>query len=73
MLEEGLSCGLHRIERLMRLNALKARPRRRGLPKDIGDRAVIMQNVLDRQFAAEQPNQKWPNGDARIVCRLTGG
>src|SRR5262249_37565903 len=28
MLAEGLSCGLHRIERLMRLQALKARPRR---------------------------------------------
>src|SRR5439155_21367177 len=32
MLGEGLSCGLHRIERLMRLQALKARPRRRRLP-----------------------------------------
>ncbi|MCF1450859.1 MULTISPECIES: IS3 family transposase [Rhizobium/Agrobacterium group] len=59
VLEEGLSCGLHRIERLMRLNALRARPRRRGLPKDAGDRAVIMPNVLDRQFMAERPNQKW--------------
>ena len=30
MLAEGLSCGLHRIERLMRQNGLRARPRRRG-------------------------------------------
>ena len=30
MLAEGVSCGLHRIERLMRLQALKARPRRRS-------------------------------------------
>jgi putative transposase len=29
------------------------------LPKDAGDRAVIMSNVLDRQFMAERPNQKW--------------
>src|SRR4029078_6560796 len=29
LLAEGVSCGLHRIERLMRLQALKARPRRR--------------------------------------------
>src|SRR6516225_1552873 len=29
LLADGLSCGLHRIERLMRLQALKARPRRR--------------------------------------------
>lgn len=59
VLAEGLSCGLHRIERLMRQNALRARPRRRGLPKDAGDRSVIMPNVLDRQFAADRPNQKW--------------
>lgn len=30
VLEEGLACGLHRIERLMLTNALRARPRRRG-------------------------------------------
>jgi putative transposase len=30
----GQRCGLHRIERLMRQQALRARPRRRGLPKD---------------------------------------
>ena len=29
MLAEDITCGLHRIERLMRLQALKARPRRR--------------------------------------------
>jgi putative transposase len=33
---EGVSCGLHRIERLMHENALKARPRRRRLPSDTG-------------------------------------
>lgn len=43
----------------MRLNALRARQRRRGLPKDAGDRAAIMPNVLDRQFTADRPNQKW--------------
>jgi putative transposase len=41
VLEEGLFCGLHRIERLMRSHALRARPRRLGLPKDAGNRAVI--------------------------------
>lgn len=59
VLAEGQLCGLHRIERLMRLQALKARPRRRGLPKDDGQRSVIAENVLDRQFSAEAPNQKW--------------
>jgi transposase InsO family protein len=52
---------LHRIERLMRLQALRARPRRRRLPKDEGDRqiATMPLNILDRQFDAERPNRKW--------------
>jgi len=32
----GNNCGLHRIERLMREQALSARPRRRGLRQDRG-------------------------------------
>jgi len=59
VLELGYRCGLHRIERLMRAQALKARPRRRGLPVDRGQRSVIADNVLDRQFQADAPNQKW--------------
>ncbi|WP_376988016.1 IS3 family transposase [Bosea sp. R86505] len=61
VLAEGVSCGLHRIERLMRAQALRARPRRRGLPKDCGERPIsaIAPNVLDRQFTAMRPNQRW--------------
>ncbi len=36
VLETGVPCGLHRIERLMRANALRARPWRRVLPSDNG-------------------------------------
>ena len=58
---EGVSCGLHRIERLMRLQALKARPRRRRLPPDLGERqaGAVAPNVLDRTFEAPAPNRKW--------------
>jgi putative transposase len=61
VLEAGFSCGLHKIERLMRAQALRARPRRRALPKDGGERSAsaISPNVLDRQFTADQPNRKW--------------
>jgi putative transposase len=50
VLAEGVECGLHRIERLMRLQALRARPRRRRLPKDEADRqlSVVPSNILDR-------------------------
>jgi putative transposase len=45
----------------MRLQALKARPRRRRLPPDLGDRPVgsIAPNVLDRSLEAPAPNRKW--------------
>lgn len=61
LLAGGASCGLHRIERLMRSQALRARPRRRCLPPDKGERAkeAMAANVLDRQFEATAPNQKW--------------
>ena len=61
MLAEGVACGLHRIERLMRLQALRARPRRRRLPPDLGERpvAAVAPNVLDRAFEAAAPNRKW--------------
>ena len=47
---EGVFSGLHRIERLMRLQAFKARPRRRRLPLDLGERqaSAVAPNVLDR-------------------------
>lgn len=59
VLDLGHNCGLHRIERLMREQALRARPRRRGPPQDRGQRSAIAANVLDRQFQADAPNQKW--------------
>jgi putative transposase len=61
VLAEGLSCGLHRIERLMRAQALRARPKRRRLPSDTGVRRAdaISANVLDRKFDAPGPNRKW--------------
>jgi putative transposase len=62
MLELGHRCGLHKIERLMKAQALlRARPRRRAKPIDRGDRlpSAIGSNLLDRQFVADAPNKKW--------------
>jgi putative transposase len=77
MLEQGQTCGLHRIERLMRKQALRARPRRRGLSKDRGERSVVADNVLDCQFKADGPNQKWVRlhlySDGRRLAVRRGG
>jgi putative transposase len=61
LLADGMVCGLHRIERLMRQQALRARPRRRRLPSDTGEHATgsVSPNLLDRQFEAPTPNRKW--------------
>jgi putative transposase len=59
--EAGHQCGRQRVARLMRTAALRARPRRRRRPEDEGIRPehTIAPNVLDRQFMATAPNQKW--------------
>lgn len=61
VLAEGFPCGLHRMERLMKVNSLKVRPRRRYLPPDKGERmtSAITPNVLDRQFHATSRNATW--------------
>ena len=59
VLAGGRAAGLHVVEKLMQRQALRARPRRRGLPKDAGERSAIADNVLDRQFKADAPNRKW--------------
>jgi putative transposase len=68
LLAEGVRCGRHRIERLMRQQSLKARPRRRRLPPDLGERqvAAVAPNVLNRSFEAPAPNRKW-------IADFTGG
>ncbi len=45
----------------MRLQALRARPRRRRLPPDLGERqaAAVAANVLDQSLEAPAPNRKW--------------
>jgi putative transposase len=59
--DAGFVCGRDRIIRLMRLDALRARPRRRARPVSLAVDGVhtLAPNVLDRQFTATAPNQKW--------------
>lgn len=74
VLADGVACGLHKIERLMRAQTLRARPRRRGLRKDEGDRplAALSPNLLDRRFTAERPNQKWIADFTRQIVEIIG-
>lgn len=57
----GERCGRHRVARLMRGAHLVARAKRRRHPSDAGPRPThaIAANLLDRDFTANAPNQKW--------------
>jgi putative transposase len=54
-------CTAIRIDLSGTVQALRARPRRRRLPPDLGERpaTAIAVNVLDRSFEAAAPNRKW--------------
>lgn len=56
VLASGVNCGLHVVEKPMRRQALRARPRPRGLPSRAQRHR---RQLLDRQFTADAPNQKW--------------
>ena len=60
LLVDGVSCGRHRIERLMRQAALRARLRRQRMPLDTGvlSTNAVAPNVLDRTFTATSANRK---------------
>lgn len=55
----NVACSENRAARLMKTAGLRARPASRRLPFDTGERSIIAPNVLDRQFEATAPNQKW--------------
>jgi putative transposase len=57
----GYRCGVHRVARLMAKAGIQARLKRRRLPFDTGSRpeSSIAANILDRQFNATAPNQRW--------------
>jgi putative transposase len=55
----NVACSENRVARLMRAARLVARAKRRQPPFDTGERSIIAPNVLDREFEATAPNQKW--------------
>jgi putative transposase len=70
----GERCGENRVARMMRAAHLKARTKRRRTPIDEGVRPehTIAPNLLDRQFEATAPNQKWV-ADFTYVWTARGG
>jgi putative transposase len=58
--ESGLAIGRHRVARLMRENGLKARQKTRFRKTTDSDHGgPVAANVLDQDFTATAPDQKW--------------
>jgi putative transposase len=57
---EGETCSLNRVARLMQVNGLQGIPqKKRWKKKTSGQRPAGINNHLERDFNAEQPNTKW--------------
>jgi len=58
---QGVSCGRHRVARLMRLHGIVARAKRRYTPRTTQPQAGVFPapNRLNQEFSASRPNQKW--------------
>lgn len=58
---QGIGCGRKRVERLMRENGLKVPQKRkkRVVTTDSDHDFPVASNLLDRNFTATKPNQKW--------------
>ena len=58
--QQGLKCGQNRIARLMRLHQIQAKQLKRYRATTNNRHThPIAPNVLNRQFRADRPNQKW--------------
>jgi putative transposase len=59
MRETGVTCSKHRVERLMRENGLRALHGYRTRRWSVGKPAVLIPNLLQRQFTVTRPNKAW--------------
>lgn len=57
--EAGETCSKHRVERLMRENGLRALHGYRTRRWSVGKPAVLIPNLLKRQFTVTRPNVAW--------------
>lgn len=65
---QGVRVGRNRVMRLMREQGLQARTRKRFKNTTDSNHALpVAANLLDRDFTAEQPNQRWVGDTTELV------
>jgi putative transposase len=71
--QQGLICNRKRVARLMRLHGIRGCDRRKRRPSTTQSRHPwpVAANLLDRDFTADKPNQKWL-GDISYIDTVEG-
>lgn len=73
LIEQKISVAQKRVARLMQEDGLKARERKRYKITTMSDHdQPIAANLLDRQFEAEAPNQRWVGDTTEFVIGGSG-
>ncbi len=73
LLEDHERVSRKRVVRLMQEEGLRARPRKRFKVTTISDHdQPVADNVLNRQFRADRPNQRWVGDTTELVIGASG-
>lgn len=73
LVEQKIRVSRKRVERLMREEGLKARPRKRFKNTTMSDHdQPVADNLLDRQFEAARPNERWVGDTSEFVIGGSG-
>jgi len=73
LVEQGIRVSAKRIARLMQEDGLQARARKRFKRTTMSDHdQPVAANLLDRQFEAEAPNQRWVGDTTEFVIGGSG-
>jgi putative transposase len=73
LIEQGVRVSPKRVARLMQEDGLKARARKRYKVTTMSDHdQPVAANLLDRQFEAEAPNQRWVGDTTEFVIGAGG-
>jgi transposase InsO family protein len=73
LLEQGVRVSPKRVARLMQEDGLKARSRKRFKMTTMSDHdQPVAANLLDRQFEAQAPNQRWVGDTTELLIGTSG-
>ena len=73
LVEQGIPVSPKRVARLMQEDGLKARARKRFKMTTMSDHdQPVAANLLDRQFDAQAPNQRWVGDTTELLIGTSG-